>query len=511
MNKYLTLPLLTVVALTGSALAEDWPMWGGSLDRNMVGNAKNLPSDIEIGEIDSETEVVDLAASKNLLWATKLGSQSYGNTVVAHGKVFVGTNNESPRDAKQEGDRGILMCFDEKTGAFLWQLVIPKLGAGKVSDWEYVGLCSSPAVEEDRLWLVSNRGEVMCLDIDGLADGNDGTFKDEAKFMQTGKTPVELNKQHADILWIFDMREELGVFPHNVSSSSPLVVGDIVYASTSNGVDWSHTNIPAPLAPSLVALDKNKGTLLGEEISGVSERVLHASWSSPAFGKIGGTDMIVWGGGDGFAYGYDAKPVMDEDEGFPILKERWRYDCNPPHYRKKENGDPIKYATFKGPSEVIGTTIIANDRVYAIIGQDPEHGDGVGRLSCIDPTKTGDQSGKAIWTYDELGRSISTPAVAGDLVIVAEYDGDLHCIDAKTGKAHWVYPTQSRVWASPLVADGKIFLCTEDGDLHILEAKKEQKVLKVVQFGGQIYSSPVVANDVLYVTSMTHLFAVGTK
>ena len=81
------------------------------------------------------------------------------------GKVLVGTNNESPRDPKQKGDRGVLMCFDEKTGDFLWQLIVPKLGAGKVSDWEYVGLCSSPVVEGNRMWLVTNRGELACLDL----------------------------------------------------------------------------------------------------------------------------------------------------------------------------------------------------------------------------------------------------------------------------------------------------------------------------------------------------------
>jgi len=506
-----TLTLMAATVLAGTALAEDWPMWGGKPSRNMVATAKNLPTDIVIGEIDGESEEVDLAGSKNLFWAAKLGSQAYGNTTVANGKIFVGTNNESPRDPKQEGDRGILMCFDEKTGSFLWQLVIPKLGAGKVSDWEYVGLCSSPMIEGDRAWIVSNRGEVICLDTKGLSDGNDGPFKDEQKFSTVEGAEVVLGDQSADILWIFDMREELGIFPHNVSSCSPLVVGDVLYTATSNGVDWSHSNIPAPLAPALVALDKNTGKLLGEEISGVSERVLHASWSSAAFGKIGGKDMLVWGGGDGFAYGFDPKPVMDEEEGFPILKELWRYDCNPPSYRKKPDGEPVKYATFKGPSEVIATTIIAGDRVYAIIGQDPEHGDGVGRLNCIDATKTGDLSGKPLWTFDDLGRSISTPAVLDDLVVVAEYDGDLHCLDAKTGKQLWVYSTDSRVWSSPVIADGKIFLATEDGDVHILAADKEQKVLGKPNFGGPIYSTPVIANDVLYVATQTHLFAVGTK
>jgi outer membrane protein assembly factor BamB len=496
------------LALTASAAAEDWPMWGRTPDRNMVGNAKNIPTGIDTGEMDVQTEEVDLSGAKNILWVAKLGSQTYGNPVVGSGKVLVGTNNESPRDAKQEGDRGNLMCFDEKSGEFQWQLIVPKLGAGKVSDWEYVGICSSPSVEGDRLWLVTNRGELACLDIDGMANGNDGPFKDEAKFMSANGEPVELGKQHADIIWLFDMRKELGIFPHNVSSCSPLVVGDIVYTATSNGVDWSHTNIPAPLAPSLVAIDKKTGKLLGEEISGVSDRVLHASWSSPAYGEMGGKKMIVWGGGDGYAYGFDPEPVMDEDEGFPVLRELFRHDCNPPHYRKNEEGEAIKYATFKGPSEVIGTTVVADGRAYAVIGQDPEHGDGVGRLTCLEGTDSGV---KELWTFDDLGRSISTPSVSDGLVFIAEYDGDLHCLDAVTGKHHWKHETLSRVWSSTLVADGKVFLTTEDGEMHILAAAKQKKELGTVDFGGQVYSSPIVANGVLYVGTMTHLYAIGAK
>ncbi len=505
-------PTLLLLALTPALLANDWPMWGGQPSRNMVAEAENLPTEIEIGEIDIETEKVDLSSAKNVLWAAKLGSQTYGNPVIANGKVLVGTNNEVPRDPKQTGDRGVLMCFDEKTGEFAWQLIIPKLGAGKVSDWEYVGLCSSPVIEGDRAWLVSNRGEVICLDMKGMADGNDGPFEDEVKYMTADpENPVEPGPGYADILWIFDMREELGAFPHNVSSCSPLIVGDRVYTATSNGVDWSHTNIPAPLAPSLCVLDKNTGKLLGEEISGVSERVLHASWSSAAYGKAGDKDLIVWGGGDGFAYGYDPKPVYDEDEELDILKELWRYDCNPPEYRVKD-GEPIKYATYKGPSEVIATTVIHDSRVYAVIGQDPEHGDGLGRLACIDPTKEGDISKTgALWTFDDIGRSISTPSIADGLVFQAEYDGDLHCLDAKTGEHYWKHETLSRIWGSTLVADGKVFLPTEDGELYIFAADKEKKELGTASFEASIYSSPVVANDVLYIATMTHLFAIKAE
>ena len=186
----------------------------------------------------------------------------------------------------------------------------------------------------------------------------------------------------------------------------------------------------------MVALSKADGSLLGEEASQVSERVLHASWSSPAYGEIKGKPLIIWGGGDGFCYAYEPKPVIGPD-GYEILKEVWRYDSNPPEYRMKD-GKPIKYATYPGPSEVISTVIVNDDKAFVLIGQDPEHGDGVGMLSAVDASLEGDISGKAVWTYKDIGRTVSTPSIYNGMIFAAEYDGDIHCLDAGTGEVHWV-------------------------------------------------------------------------
>src|SRR5436190_145633 len=122
--------VLLALALAPLASAKDWPMWGGSPARNMVAEAKGIPDDINAGKFLPKSETIDMKTTKNIRWVSKLGSQAYGSPVVAGGRVFVGTNNEAPRDPKQTGDRAVLMCFDEKTGEFLWQLVIPKVGAG---------------------------------------------------------------------------------------------------------------------------------------------------------------------------------------------------------------------------------------------------------------------------------------------------------------------------------------------------------------------------------------------
>src|SRR5512138_3443627 len=100
--------LLTASSFTPRTAAADpgsgdWPMWGGTPDRNMVSNMKGLPLEW------------DVKTKKNVKWVANLGSQSYGNPVVAGGVVLVGTNNEGMRDPKQPGDRGVLMAFKEDT------------------------------------------------------------------------------------------------------------------------------------------------------------------------------------------------------------------------------------------------------------------------------------------------------------------------------------------------------------------------------------------------------------
>ena len=509
-NLRLPLSLFAASLLTASVLcASDWPMWGGSPSRNMVSTGKGLPMPEAIapGKFLPKTETIDPKSTKSVRWVTKLGSQAYGTPVVAGGRVYVGTNNETPRDPQQTGDRGVLMCFDEKTGEFLWQLVVPKLGSGKVSDWEYVGICSSPAIEGDRGYVVTNRGEVVCFDVKGQADGNQGPFMDEGKFSLHDGKPTEVGPKSADILWVSDIRTELGIFPHNISSCSPLIVGDKLYVATSNGVDWSHINIPAPFAPALAVLDKNTGKVVGEETSGVSKRVLHCSWSSPSFTTVNGQGLIVWGGGDGWCYVYDPIPVNDKD-GTPVLKELLRYDANPPEYRAKD-GQPIKYATFNGPSELVCTVVAEGGRAYMSIGQDPEHGDGIGMFSCIDLTARGDITGKPLWVNKSIGRTICTPSLVDGLIYIAEYNGNIHCLDAKTGKTLWMHATNSRIWSSTLVADGKVYCGTEDGELIVLAASREKKVLGKVEFYSPIYSSPVIANDTLFISTITHVFAIA--
>ena len=447
----------------------DWPMWGGTADRNMASTMKGLPAEW------------DIKSKKNVKWVAALGSQSYGNPVVAGGMVFVGTNNEGLRDPKQTGDRGVLMAFRESDGEFLWQHTHAKLESGRANDWPFQGVASSPLVEGEKLYYVSNRGQVWCLDIKGFTDNeNDGPFKEEKL---TGP-------KDADAIWMFDMMEEVGAYPHNLANSSPVVWGDLIFLSTSNGQDESHVNIPSPRAPAIIALNKTTGKLLWEDNS-VEERILHGQWSTPTVGTIGGVVQVISAQGDGWVRGYEAQSG----------KKLWEFDTNP-----KDSVWP------KTRNEVIATPVVYKERVYLANGQDPEHGEGVGHFYAIDPTKRGDitKSG-LVFHFDKIRRSVSTAAIVDDLIYIPDFSGFFHCIDANTGQEYWVHDLTSAVWGSALVADGRVYVGNEDGDITMLATGKEKKVLGAITMGSAVYGTPVPANGALIVMNRNQLYSLAVK
>lgn len=466
--------IVVAVALMAAAPAtflaqkgvDDWPMWGGSPDRNMVSDATGLPTEW------------DVATGRNIKWVADLGSQSYGNPTVSGGVVLVGTNNEALRDPEQPGDRGVVMAFRESDGEFLWQATYEKLSQGRANDWPYQGIASSPLIIGETAYFTSNRGVINAVDIRGFQDGeNDGPDRTETR---TGPHDV-------DVLWSFDMLEEVGAFPHNLANSSPVFFENLIYVSTGNGQDESHVNIPSPRAPAIIALDRITGELVWEDAS-PGDRILHGQWSTPAIGTIGGVVQAVHGQGDGWVRGYNARTG----------EKLWEFDTNP-----KDSVWP------QTRNEVIATPVIYDDKVYIANGQDPEHGEGVGHLYAIDATKRGDiTEAGLIWHYTKIRRSISTASIRDGIIYYPDFSGFLHVLDVETGEPLWTHDMFAAMWSSTMVADGKVYLGDEDGDVAVFQHGREKNLLYETNMGSSVYSTAVTADGVLYVMTRNQLFAI---
>ncbi len=679
----------------------DWNQWLGSRFRNNVPVATNIPTEWDVGAFDRKTGAWEPETAHNIKWVAALGSQSYGNPVIADGRVYAGTNNGNGYLARYpyDVDLGCLLCFREADGKLLWQHSSEKLPTGRVHDWELQGICATPLVEGKRLWFVSSRGKVICLDTEGYYDNEDdgpvtaerarifladltlhaglddglvsdglraafatagveldavsvetvtegqewtlitGQFDDEAPrynikladgqvvvtapaaaegeepreiirtddrlttgleegklhpilvalYQRSGETLAESprveqvtpgrkwsmksevngiereftieiagpritsfkvvttdDKLEADTVWELDMMRELGVSQHNMCSCSVTSLGDILFVITGNGVDESHANIPAPDAPSFLALDKNTGEVFWTDNS-PGLNILHGQWSSPTVAELGGVPQALFAGGDGWLYSFRADRGKDGKPEF-----LWKFDANPKTSKYSLSGSATR-------NILVGTPVVYDGLVYIAVGEDPEHGEGNGHLWCINPNRRGDVSAElavrvedrttiiphkriqavieengeiaidnpnsaVIWHYegfDENGdgrlsfeetmhRTIGSTAIKDDILYITDFSGLLHCLDAKTGKSYWTYDMLAQSWGSPLIVDGKVYVGDQNGDIAIFPLSREQHdPINEVWVGSAVYTTPVVANGTLFIANQSYLFAIA--
>jgi outer membrane protein assembly factor BamB len=486
--------VLALLLLSDSGAAQEkpqalpphaWPMFGGTPARNMVNlRDKEVPTKwaVEGGKLE------------NVKWVADLGTRGYGGPVVAGGRIFMGTNNEKPRDPKVSGPRAVVMCFDAASGKFLWQAVhdMPPVDVAREALKD--GMCSTPTVEGDRLYYVTPACVAVCAEA------------------ATGKT-----------LWQLDMMKDLKVYPSYLGNCAPLIVGDLVFLVTGNGAN-GEGKVVEPDAPSFVALHKNDGKLAWKS-SLPSAKIVDGQWSNPTYAEVQGKGQVIFPGGDGWLYS------LAPADGKLI----WKFNCNPPGDAKVV-GRPQGFLNY-----LIATPVVHDNKVYVGVGFAPETGKETkyGHFWCVDITKTGDVSPRGdnldpaapankdsalVWHYGglimprpKLGRSavfgstLSTAAVHDGLAYIAEEHGYLHCLDAATGKKYWEHDFKCAVWGSPYWVDGKVYIGTEGEDVVIFAHGKGRKVLGTINMDEPVLSTPVAVDGVLYVATKTKLYAIGKK
>ncbi len=471
--------IASVLMLVASiAAAGDSPEFCGSHSKNMVADEWNLPETFSFGEKNTAKGCVDVSTASNVAWGVRLNSVMYPSPSVAAGKVFVGGGDLS---------KGTLNCLDARSGEVLWQYRDPyrqfpkeiekgrKFMIGHIT--RNLGIVSTAAVEDDCVYFVNHRCEVLCLDA------------------ASGKR-----------VWSFDLWD-YGIRPADACNGSPLIDGDLLYVCTSNGTDrdaqvayYDARPTPAPNAPSLISLDKRTGHLVAaDDARQIGPNIMHGQWSTPSLGIARGRKLVFFGGGDGYCYAFDAA----------TLKTVWRFDCVPAEYkptgdlkwaacyslgdkRLKQSLNKKDKSSYVGTSEILASPVFYKERIYVPIGRDPEHGRGRGALWCLDAA-----TGSKVWGYKGLDRTLSTVSIADGLLYVADIAGRVHCLDAETGKVYWVHETGEVLWSSTLVADGKVYLPTTK-HFWVLAAGKELKVLNSIRVGAPVYSSVVAANGALY-------------
>jgi outer membrane protein assembly factor BamB len=470
-------------------------LFGGTIERNLVNE-----TDKKIADSWS----VKKSKEKNIKWKAPLGTKAYGGPVIAGGRIFIGTNKA--HGGKDDDPKGVVLCLRESDGKFLWQIVHDKLEDQGI-DAPEEGLASTPAVEDDRLYYVSNRCELVCADVQGDVDSGKGK-----------------------IIWSLDMIKEFKVYPGGMggglANCSPLIVDDLVFACTSNGRDGM-SKLPEPMAPSFIAVNKKTGKVAWQS-NLPGEEIMDGQWGNPCATEVAGTKQVIFPGGDGWLYAFEAKSG-------DLL---WKFDCNP------------KDSSFKKDTRnyLVSTPVVHDAKLYVGVGREPTAGVGKGgHLWCIniakkptnkdkdlspvkdnfDPKDPVNKDSGLVWHFggkvvpkpeDDsrdifVSRTVSTFAVHDGLAYIADIEGFLYCLDAATGKKYWDHDLSSNIWASPYYVDGRVYLGTEGREVFVMAAGKEKKELAKIRMGDseEILVPLLAVHGVLYVNAGSTLYAIEAK
>jgi outer membrane protein assembly factor BamB len=284
------------------------------------------------------------------------------------------------------------------------------------------------------------------------------------------------------ILWDRSMPEEHGaVTTHGGRTTSPIIEGDKVVLNTLI-LAWGDLNRPGNR---YFAFDKRTGQTIW--ISSPQARHYDTNYSTPIVADVDGTRMLIVGGTDGVYHG------IKLNTGEPV----WRVEVskrailNSPLYR-----DGVAYITHG--EENIDTTEM-------------------GMVAAVDARRTGALGADAFkWTTRGFLPTFASPVMDAERLYTVDNGAIVAAFDLKEGTLLWQRSLGTLQKGSPVLADGKLYVGTENGKFYILKPSAtnvevlDEDPLGTAQEPEPIIASPIIADGRIYVTSMEHVYAIGT-
>ncbi|MGL6226155.1 MAG: PQQ-binding-like beta-propeller repeat protein [Thermoguttaceae bacterium] len=498
-------------------------------------STSKYPESFEPGRRDPRSGQF-LATGKNVRWAVPIGFPTYATPVVANGKVLIGTLNNEPYVPERGGSRNVLLCFDEKTGEFLWELALPKNDGIPYFDSYCVGISSTPTVIGDEVFLTTGRGEVLCLDLCGLTNGNTGPYQEESLLYaaEPGQS-VGMTEKDADIIWRYDMFRELNAKPHDTNNCQIIHDQGLLYVNTGNAPNYTHQIVEHPDAPAMIVLDAKTGCLLARDAFGIGNNISHGQWCSPTLANVNGVNYIFYGGGNGVLYAFETFNRDDllfrvkENNGEPVvIPTNWTFHGDPraqPH--SGEVVPPFETKMGSASYTCLPPPAYEKERIFMLFGFDGWNGAKPLKtwLACLDARydrheTIGDRGGETvdrtetalIWGTGNIeGGAITPITISNGLLYFADRKGNFYCYETESGQLVWTLPLKGDIWAKPLLVDGKIYIGTDRRLFYVLQAGRTPKILGEMQMPDRIFAPCAASEMGIYIAGEGFLYAIDIE
>lgn len=113
------------------------------------------------------------------------------------------------------------------------------------------------------------------------------------------------------------------------------------------------------------------------------------------------------------------------------------------------------------------------------------------------------------WRTEEQVPDVPSPVIGGGLIYTASTEGQLVCRELATGAKVWEHSCDTEFQASPLLVGERLYLFAQPGKVLVVATGREYRELATFELGEEVFATPAVAEDHLYLRTKKHLMRVG--
>lgn len=159
-----------------------------------------------------------------------------------------------------------------------------------------------------------------------------------------------------------------------------------------------------------------------------------------------------------------------------------------------------------------GSELWKVDCLMGEIGPSPAYGSGLvfaaneyATLAAIKP----ETNAEIAWEDNEYLPEVASPVVSNGLLFIATTYGVLACFDANSGSKYWEKEYGQGFYSSPVIADNKLYIFDMGGTAHIFELKKEAVLIGEPSIGERVVTTPAFVDGWMYVRGEKNIYAIG--
>ena len=357
----------------------------------------------------------------NVLWKSPVPAAGFNSPIVWGNRIFVSGGDTAKREA---------FCFDANDGKLLWQRSVehvPGSPAKQPEIPEMTGFAVPTMACDGRLaFVLFANGDLAAFTLDGAPawSKNIGVPKD-----------------------MYGHATSLAIWPGKL----------IVQLDQDEGT---------PGGSKLLAFDCATGRQLWERT-----KPTHGSWASPIIIEAAGKLQIIT-----LAIPFVMSHSLTDGN------ELWRAEL------------------MEG--EITPSPIYAGGHIIVVSP--------AGNMIALRPDGAGNVTKSHVaWSTDENIPDITSPVSNGELVFTVTTGGSLAAFEIKDGKMIWEKDLELEVQSSPALAGNQLLVLGTKGDLISIEAGREFKELSRIKLEDAFHASPAFAGSRLILRGATSLWCLG--